>query len=96
MIADTGDWGRRKLSYLIKKKREGVYILVNFSIKTEMIARLHSLLRLNDQILKYLITRKVVTRQAPPQRIPKKQLLANAAAAAAGTETVAAAEPHQQ
>jgi len=92
VISETSEWGRRKLSYLIQKKREGVYVLFTFSIKPETIARLHSLLRLNDQILKYLITRKVPVRQAPPARIPKKQFIEQQNAAAAGIDAPAEIE----
>lgn len=53
------EWGRRKLAYLVKKHADGHYVLVNFDIAGEKIARVRSLFLLNEQILRFLIVRRV-------------------------------------
>ncbi len=60
-IVDPGveEWGRRKLAYLVKKHADGHYVLVNFDIAPDKIARVRSLFILNEQILRFLIVRRV-------------------------------------
>ena len=48
---------RRKLTFPIKKYHEGVYYLVNFGIETEGIVKLRAIYKLNEGILRVLITR---------------------------------------
>ncbi len=71
-VADLQEWGRRRLAYLVRNRREGNYVLVNFSINPESITRINSLVRLNEQILKHMITKKlppkVVVERSPGAR----------------------------
>ncbi len=48
---------KRKLCFPIKKCREGVYYLMNFNITGEMIAKIKNIYKLNENILRVLITR---------------------------------------
>lgn len=48
---------RRKLYFSIKKYNEGVYYLMNFTISTDMITKLKGIYKLNENILRVLITR---------------------------------------
>lgn len=48
--------GLRKLAYPIKKKTEGYYYLAYFTIEGPLLTELDRLLRLNDSILRFLIT----------------------------------------
>lgn len=57
-LGEVQEWGRRKLAYNVKKRRDGNYVLVLFSMETENAVKLRGSLHLNEQILKYLITRK--------------------------------------
>jgi len=57
-VSDTQEWGRKKLAHTMKKKREGVYVLLHFTLPPEALSRLMATLRLNEQLLKHLITRK--------------------------------------
>lgn len=58
-IVGVEEWGRRKLAYLVKKHAEGYYVLVNFDLSPEKVARVRSLFLLNEQILRFLIVRRV-------------------------------------
>lgn len=60
-VTETQEWGKRKLAYPVKKRREGSYLLILFSMKPEAISRLQTQLRLNERVLKFLITRCVET-----------------------------------
>ena len=58
-IISVEEWGRRKLAYQVKKHSDGFYILVNFDIAPDKVARVRSLVILNEQILRFLIVRRV-------------------------------------
>jgi small subunit ribosomal protein S6 len=48
---------KRKLYFSIKKHREGVYYLVNFTAPAEAIEKIRHVYKLNENILRVLITR---------------------------------------
>ena len=49
-------WGRRRLAYLIKKHREGQYVLFNLSLAPTATATLDQNLRFLEPVLRYMIT----------------------------------------
>lgn len=58
-VTEAGKWdrGRRVLAYDIKKKREGIYILMLFKSESEVPKELDRIFRINDDVLRHLITR---------------------------------------
>ncbi|MGC9523353.1 MAG: 30S ribosomal protein S6 [Anaerolineae bacterium] len=50
-------WGLRRLAYTIKGQREGRYFLVLFAARPDVISELDRNLRVNEGILRHLITR---------------------------------------
>ncbi len=48
---------RHKMSFPIQKIIEGTYYLLSFEAKTSSIAKLHSILRINEQILRFMTVR---------------------------------------
>ncbi|MBI4353289.1 MAG: 30S ribosomal protein S6 [Candidatus Omnitrophica bacterium] len=52
------EWGRRRLAYKIKKKQDGHYILLHFQLDPLQAKKMEQTLRLNDQLLKFLLVRK--------------------------------------
>jgi small subunit ribosomal protein S6 len=69
-VSETSEWGRRKLAYSIGRHRDGHYVLVHFSLGGEALARLDGQLRLNGQVLKFLITRYEEPAANPPVSEP--------------------------
>jgi small subunit ribosomal protein S6 len=51
-------WGRRKLAYPIAKKDEGVYHLVSFSAAPETLDELTRVLKIDDDVLRHMATRR--------------------------------------
>ena len=51
-------WGKRSLAYPVKKAKEGHYFRLDFSAPTSAIAKLEEAYRLNDDILRTMITRR--------------------------------------
>ncbi len=49
-------WGRRKLAYIIKKQREGQYVLMNLTMNPAATAALERNLRYQETILRHMLT----------------------------------------
>ena len=56
-IVETDEWGTRRLSYPIRKKRNGYYVNLYFESDGEMIQRMERSLEIDDDILRYLTLR---------------------------------------
>lgn len=52
------EWGKRRLAYKINKKQEGNYVIVNFQLDSANTKKMEQTLRLNDQIMRYLLINK--------------------------------------
>ena len=50
--------GKKKLAYPIKKNEEGLYMLINFEAKPELVSELERVYRITDEILKFIVIRK--------------------------------------
>ena len=51
-------WGRRRLAYPIQKKEEGVYHLVSFTSGAETLDELSRVLKIDDDVLRHMATRR--------------------------------------
>ena len=52
------EWGKRRLAYKINKKQEGHYVILNFQLDSKHAKKLEQGLRLNDNLLRYLLVNK--------------------------------------
>ena len=50
-------WGKRKLAYEIKKKKEGIYAVTNFKLSPAEILNFKRNLKLNENIIRFLIVK---------------------------------------
>jgi small subunit ribosomal protein S6 len=58
-LVNTQIWlERHKMSFAINKLWEGTYYLLNIEAPPEAIEKLHVILRINEQILRYLTVRQ--------------------------------------
>jgi small subunit ribosomal protein S6 len=91
-LVTTSPWGRRRLAYPIRDYRDGFYALYNFSTEPEQIDELERELRLNNQVIRSLVTSYVAPK---PKKVKPGKEGAEAAegASADGTETPAAETP---
>lgn len=85
-LVTTSPWGRRRLAYPIKDYRDGFYALYHFSTVPERIDELERDLRLNNQVLRSLVT--AYTAPKPKKVKPGKETAA--AAEGASTESTEA------
>lgn len=54
----TESWGKKPLSYLIKKQSEGLYSLTTFTATPKAVVDLQAKLALNEDLLRYLLVSK--------------------------------------
>ena len=52
------DWGKKRLAYKINKKQDGNYIIINFQLDSQATKKLEQALRLNDNVIRYLLVNK--------------------------------------
>ena len=72
-VGKTENWGKRRLTYDIRKQREGTYALIEASATPAVVKEFERQLRLNEQVLRYLTTRVPVrkrVRSAPKPEAP--------------------------
>ena len=50
--------GKRKLAYEIKKNKEGTYVLFTFEAKPDSINELERVLKITDDVIKYIVINK--------------------------------------
>ncbi|MGZ9585956.1 30S ribosomal protein S6 [Paenibacillus marinisediminis] len=51
--------GKRRLAYEIKKFRDGIYVLVNFTAEPAVVAELDRQLKIADEVIRHLVTNDV-------------------------------------
>ncbi|WP_040951101.1 30S ribosomal protein S6 [Gorillibacterium massiliense] len=51
--------GKKRLAYEINKFRDGVFVLVNFNAEPAVVAELERVMKISDEIIRYLITNDV-------------------------------------
>jgi small subunit ribosomal protein S6 len=56
-IDKVDEWGKRRLAYPINFKNEGYYVLAQFTSAPEFPRELERNFQINDNILRYLVTR---------------------------------------
>lgn len=49
-------WGKRKLAYLIRKQREGQYVLLNVSLPADATTALERNIRFLEPVMRYMLT----------------------------------------
>lgn len=57
-VDNVEKWGRKNISYPINKSKEGIYYKLNFKIIPEKVSDLTKAYRLNEDILRAMITKK--------------------------------------
>ena len=62
----TTEWGKRRLSYEIKKHAEGYYFLVEFEGTGDLVKKSDNYLNLQTNLLRHLTVTKPKARKTPP------------------------------
>ncbi len=54
-VLNVDVWGRRKLSYEIKKQKKGLYVLLFYKAPSATIKKLEDFYKVSDAILKFMV-----------------------------------------
>ena len=56
-VMTVDNWGRRRLSFEIKGRREGIYVTMRFKATSDVADELGRVLRLTDEVIRNMIVR---------------------------------------
>ena len=65
-------WGLRSLAYRVKKNRKGHYMLLGLDAKPAFITEMERLLRLNEDVLRFMTLRVEEIEEAPSAILTRK------------------------
>ena len=65
-------WGLRSLAYRVKKNRKGHYMLLGLDAKPAFITEMERLLRLNEDVLRFMTLRVEELEEAPSAILTRK------------------------
>ena len=82
-IGEVEEWGKRKLAYEIQKQTEAYYFFINFDAEPQVPAQLESVMRIMDNVLRYLVLAKDEndTFKVAPEKAPAAEEALEAPAA---------------
>lgn len=75
-ILKKDDWGKRRLSYMVQKHREGHYIFFHLQIAPETVAEITRNLRLMEKVIKFSVVKDDISHLKPkpkPVRTPRPE-----------------------
>ena len=71
-ITKREDWGLRNLAYKIQKNRKGYYILMNIDAPAEAVVEMERLMRLDENLLRYLTIKVKALEEGPSVMLEPK------------------------
>ncbi len=55
-VDNVNEWGQRRLAYEVKKKRDGYYVIMNFTSNADAVNEIDRICKISDNVLRQLIT----------------------------------------
>jgi small subunit ribosomal protein S6 len=56
-VVEVQDWGMRELAYPIEKQSRGIYVLVQYAARPEVVKELERSMKLSDEFLRFISVR---------------------------------------
>ncbi|MBE3572448.1 MAG: 30S ribosomal protein S6 [Moorella humiferrea] len=56
-VVEVDQWGKKRMAYEVRKYREGYYVLMKFKGMPAVAQELERVLKITDEVIRYLITR---------------------------------------
>ncbi|MCZ6535889.1 MAG: 30S ribosomal protein S6 [Chloroflexi bacterium] len=95
-ITTEDEWGTRRLAYSIKKAGqtylEGIYYLFRFNLEPATVGEIDRPLRLSERVLRHMVVKSSVPKEAPTAAVETKEPDANEAEEAQEPETAETVE----
>lgn len=58
-IVKKDNWGKKRLTYAIKKQQFGVYIYMEVDLEPDKVRQLESTLRITEEVMRFLLVKRV-------------------------------------
>ncbi len=55
-IEKVNEWGQRRLAYEINKKRDGYYVIMNFTSNADAVDEIDRICKISDNFIRHMIT----------------------------------------
>jgi small subunit ribosomal protein S6 len=55
-IEKVNEWGQRRLAYEIEKKRDGYYVIINFTSNADAVNEIDRVCKISDNFIRLMIT----------------------------------------
>jgi small subunit ribosomal protein S6 len=55
-IEKVNEWGQRRLAYEIDKKRDGYYVIINFTSNADAVNEIDRICKISDNFIRHMIT----------------------------------------
>lgn len=55
-VENVNEWGVRRLAYEIDKKREGYYVIMNFTSGADAVNEIDRICKISDNFIRHMIT----------------------------------------
>ena len=68
------NWGKQRLAYALRKKREGIYLYFNYTASATIVDELRKFLKYEEAVLRYITTKQEFVRRS---RFTKKEKAAS-------------------
>lgn len=85
-IIRVEEWGRRKLAYRVKQNTRGIYIYVRYTADPEAIAELERVMRLIDEVIKFLTLKVDLTFEQELKEAKEREAVRASSRASAGSD----------
>lgn len=56
-VKEVQRWGKKRLAYVVKKRREGYYLLFHVSADPKLVSSLERNFKISEKVLKYMVVR---------------------------------------
>ena len=55
-VDKVNEWGQRRLAYEINKKRDGYYVIINFTSNADAVNEVDRICKISDNVIRHMIT----------------------------------------
>lgn len=81
-ISKRDNWGKKRLAYPVKKQQFGLYVYFELELDPEKVRKLESSLLITEEVLRFLIVKRVVVPEKLNNQEQKQEVKAVAEASA--------------
>ncbi|MBI3988013.1 MAG: 30S ribosomal protein S6 [candidate division NC10 bacterium] len=77
-VLEVQRWGKKRLAYEIKRRKEGYYALIRFTGDAKLINEQERHIKLNEAVLRHLVVRVTEPKKPPLEANPAEEVAVSA------------------